>query len=138
MVPEGKEIILNFSYVNHFIVMENYRNQLAEKMKQVMSAFDKKLDSPTTVSLSLSPWDFSLLPRPNKHRPILHLQNSYKKLLNPLLCRDGFAFLLLPVSLSLFALQIKSLDWPAGLLQEVQKARSHIYIVLFPKLCLCL
>lgn len=105
MVPEGKEIILNFSYVNHFAFMENYRNQLAEKVKQVMSAFDKKLDSSTTVLLSLSPWDFSLLPSPNKHRPILHLQNIYKKLLNPLLCRDGFAFLLLPVLLSLFSIE---------------------------------
>lgn len=122
---KGKERILTFSYVNHFAIMKNYRNHLVEKLKQVMSVFDKKLDSSTMVWLGVIPWDFSLLPSPNKHRLILHLPNSHKELLNPLLCRDGFAFLLLPVSLSIFALRIKSLDWSAELLQEVQKAHSH-------------
>jgi len=92
-----------------------------------MSAFDTELDYSTMASMSLSPWGLLLLPSPNRHRHTsLVPGKELQKALNALCSRDAFTFLLLPVSLRLFKLRLKSLGWPAEHLQEIQKAHSHL------------
>lgn len=132
MAPEEKEIIY-FNFVQNFAFMGNYRDHLAEKVKQAMSAFDMELDYSAVVSLRLSPWSISLLASPNRHRhTCLVPAKQLQKALNPLCLRDGFPFLLPPISLRLFKWKLKSLGKPAEYLQETQSSYLTVGLVVLP------